>query len=225
MKNLNIKAFGGLLFLLVALGALLFIPAGTFAYWQAWVFLAVFGFCTLAVTIYLMKKDPALLERRVKAGPGAEKEQTQKIIQSVASLAFIGIFIVSALDHRYSWSAVPLYATIAGDVIVALGLIAVFLVFRENSFTSAVIEVGKGQKLISTGPYAIVRHPMYAGAFIMLLGVPPALDSWWGLLAVIPLILAIVSRLMHEEKFLVKNLHGYGQYMKKIKYRLLPFVF
>ena len=224
MKGLKMKAFGGLLFLIVVLGALLFIPAGTFDYWQAWVFLAVFGLSTLAITLYLMKKDPGLLEKRVTAGPTAEKERSQKIVQSVASVAFAAIFIISALDYRFAWSMVPNYAAIVGDVLVALGLLAVFFVFKENSFTSATIEIDPEQKVISTGPYALVRHPMYAGAFVMLVGVPPALGSWWGLVAVIPLMFAIVRRLFDEEKFLAKNLMGYAEYQKMVKYRLVPFV-
>jgi protein-S-isoprenylcysteine O-methyltransferase Ste14 len=224
MKNLNIKAFGGLLGLLVVMGAGLFLSAWTFEYWQAWVFLAVFGTSTLFVTLYLMKHDPALLERRVEAGPGAEKEWSQKVIQSIAQIAFIAVIILPAFDYRFSWSVVPTYAVITGDVLVALGLYFVFLVFKENTFTSATIEIADSQKVISTGPYALVRHPMYAGAFVMLLGVSPALGSWWGLVAVIQLMLAIVVRLFDEEKFLVKNLPGYAEYQKKVKFKLVPFI-
>ena len=224
MKNLNTKAFGGLLFLLLIMAALLFLPAWTLDYWQAWIFLVVFGLSTMVVTVYLMKKDPKLLERRVDAGPGAEKEKSQKIIQSVASIAFIAIFIVSALDHRFAWSMVSQYAIVVGDVLVALGLLAVFFVFKENTFTSATIEIDPVQKVISTGPYALVRHPMYAGAFIMLLGTPIALGSWWGLFAIIPLVISVIWRLLDEEKFLAKNLGGYVEYQNKVRYRLVPLV-
>ncbi len=205
MNDLNKKSFGGLIFLTSALAALLFISTGSIDYWQAWVFLCVFFVTTLVITVNLMKNDPELLERRINAGPGAEKEKRQKVIQSLASLAFIALFIVSALDHRFGWSVVPIYAVAAGDVLVVLGLFAVFSVFKENSYTSATIEVGAAQKVISTGPYAIVRHPMYAGAFVMLLGVPLALGSCWGLLAVVPMVAAVVWRLLDEEKFLAKN--------------------
>jgi len=183
----------------------------------------VFFACVLAVTLWLMKHDPKLLERRVNAGPGAEKEKSQQVIQAIASVAFVAIFVVSALDHRFRWSGpLPLAATLAGLALVAIGLYIVFLTFKENSFTSAIIEVGAEQKLVETGPYARVRHPMYLGAFIMLLGVPPALDSWWGELAVLPLILAIIVRLLEEERFLVKNLPGYVEYQKKVRWRLVP---
>ncbi len=224
MKNLNVKAFGGLFFLVLVLALALFIPAGTLAYWQAWVFLAVWTVAVLAITLYLMKKDPGLLERRVAAGPVAEQQRSQKIIQGLASLAFILMFILPALDHRFGWSSVPLFVVGVGDILVAFGLYYVFLVFKENTFTSAVIAVGAEQKLITTGPYAVVRHPMYAGAFIMLLGVPLALGSWWGLLPLIPMIAVIVVRLLEEEKFLVKNLAGYVRYRKMVRYRLIPFV-
>jgi len=224
VKNLNIKAFGGLFFLVFVLALALFLPAGTLNYWQAWVFLAVWTVSVLAITLYLMKRDPDLLERRVEAGPVAEKEKSQRLIQSLASLAFIVMFVIPALDHRFAWSTVPLFVVVAGDILVAFGLYSVFLVFKENTFTSAVISVGTEQKIISTGPYAVVRHPMYAGAFIMLFGVPLALGSWWGLLPIIPMIIVIVWRLLEEEKFLAKNLSGYSEYRNKVRYRIIPFI-
>ena len=224
MKNLGMQAFGGFLFLFLVMSSSIFLTAWTFNYWQAWTFLAVFFASVLAITIYLMKKDPKLLERRVRGGPSAEKEKSQQVIQSIAGIAFIAIFLISALDHRFGWSAVSRYIVIVGDVLVALGLLVVFLVFRENTFTSATIEIATDQKVISTGPYSLVRHPMYSGAFIMLLGVPIALGSWCGLLAVIPLILVIVARLFDEEKFLAQSLVGYPEYLNRVLYRLIPFV-
>ena len=182
LNILNIKAFGGLLFLLLVMGALLFIPAGTLAYWQAWVFLAVYFAASLAITLYLMKKDPELLERRMSGGPAAEKETTQKIIMSFVSLGFIGLFVLAGLDHRFAWSHMPPSAALAGDALVVLGWIGIFFVFRENAFASATIELAPDQKVISTGPYALVRHPMYAGGLVMFLGISIALGSWWGLL-------------------------------------------
>jgi protein-S-isoprenylcysteine O-methyltransferase Ste14 len=224
MKNLNVRAFSGLLFLIIVIAAMLFLPAWTINYWQAWVFLIVFFVTVSVITLYLMKKDPKLLERRVKAGPVAEKQISQKIIQSLASLAFISIFVLSAIDYRFKWSSVPIYIIVAGDIIVFLGLIIVFFVFRENTFTSAIIEVDIKQKVISTGPYRQLRHPMYTGAIIMLLGVPLSLGSWWGILTVIPLMLVIIPRLLDEEKFLTKNLPGYSDYKKEVRYRLIPFI-
>jgi protein-S-isoprenylcysteine O-methyltransferase Ste14 len=224
MRNLNIRALAGLLQLVVALAALIFLPAWTLHYWQGWILIAVFVACALAITIYLMRNDPALLERRIKAGPAAEQETSQKIIQGLAIVAFISIFVVSALDHRFGWSAVPTFVVALGDILIALGFYFVFLVFRENTFASGTIEVGGEQKVITTGPYALVRHPMYIGALVMLFGVPLALGSWWGLLTIALMVLVIVWRLLDEEDFLAKRLAGYSEYQKRVRYRLLPFI-
>src|ERR1019366_5707727 len=162
MSILHKKAFGGLLFLVLVTAARLFIPAWTFDYWQAWTFLAVYFALSLAITLYLMKQDPKLLERRMSGGPTAEKEPTQKIIMFFTSLGFIGLIVFPALDHRFAWSHMPPYAALAGDVFVVLGFIAIFLVFKVNTFSSATIELAPDQRVISTGPCALVRHPMYA---------------------------------------------------------------
>jgi protein-S-isoprenylcysteine O-methyltransferase Ste14 len=223
MNDVNKKAFTGFLKLIVVVAVSMFVVAGTVDYWQAWVFLVVFFGSSLSITFYLAKNDPKLLERRINAGPGDETEKSQKIIQLLAAIAFIAVLVVPALDHRFGWSTVPHYVCIVGDILVALGFLTVFLVFRENTFASAIIEVGSEQKIVSTGPYAHVRHPMYIGALVMLLGVPLALGSWWGLLTIIPMTLVIVWRLLEEEKFLAENLSGYSDYQSKVKYRLLPF--
>ena len=160
----------------------------------------------------------------MNAGPGAEKERSQKIIQSLATIGFIAVIVFPAVDHRFGWSSVPLPVAIAGDALVTLGLLIIFFVFKENTFTSSVIEVDPEQRVIATGPYALVRHPMYVGALVMLLGVPLALGSWWGLFTVIPITLVIVWRLVDEEKFLVKNLSRYSEYQNKVRYRLVPFI-
>ena len=224
MNQLVIRAFAGLLFLLIVMTIIIFVPAWTLDYWQAWIFLVVFFVPPLLITIYLMKHDPKLLERRTTAGPGAEQERIQNIIQALAGLAFIAIFIVSALDHRFGWSTVPAYVTALGDVLVILGFYLVFLVFKENTFASGTIEVVAEQRVISTGPYALVRHPMYIGALVMLIGVPLALGSWWGLLAIIPMTLVLILRLLDEEKFLAKNLAGYSDYQSKVRYHLFPLI-
>ncbi|HTB22176.1 MAG TPA: isoprenylcysteine carboxylmethyltransferase family protein [bacterium] len=224
MLELKVRAWAGLAALVLVMAGFLFLPAWTVLYWQAWVFLALFSAETAAITAYLMKHDPDLLERRVKAGPISEKDPIQKLIQSVASLAFVSILLISALDHRFAWSRMGTFFTVLGDLWVGAGLLAVFFVFKENTFTSATIEVGAKQTTISTGPYALVRHPMYAGAFVMLLGVPLSLASWWGLFAVLPLIGVIVWRLFAEEEYLGKNLEGYLEYQSKVKYRLVPWV-
>lgn len=187
------------------LGVCLFGPAGSFNFWQAWVYSIIFIGSAVTVTCYLWKTDPELLARRVNAGPGAEKKRTQKIIQFFASIFFLAVLIIPSLDHRFGWSNVPLYIIILGDVLVALGYFLIFLVLKENSFAAATIKLSSGQKVISTGPYSIVRHPMYSGALIMLFGTPLALGSWWGLLMFIPFTLILVWRLLDEEKFLLNN--------------------
>jgi protein-S-isoprenylcysteine O-methyltransferase Ste14 len=224
MSDLNKKAFEGLAQFFIVMAALIFLSAWTIYYWQAWIFLIAFFVPVIAITLYLMRHDPKLLARRIAAGPGAEKEKEQKIIQFFAALAFVAVFIASGLDYHLVSSSIPWEVVLVGDALVVRGLLIVFLVFKENSFTSATIEVGAEQKVISTGPYALVRHPMYAGAVVMLLGVPLALGSWWGFLPVLLLVMAIVLRLIDEEKFLIKNLSGYSEYRKKVKYRLVPFI-
>jgi protein-S-isoprenylcysteine O-methyltransferase Ste14 len=218
------RPFASLLVLLLVMAALIFIPAGTVDYWQAWTFLAVYFASSLAVTVYLMKRDPQLLERRMSGGPFAEKDPTQKIIMLLASFGFIGLVVLPVLDHRFAWSRMPPYVALAGDMLVALGFLAIVFVFRENTFSSSTIKISPGQKVISTGPYALVRHPMYAGALVMLVGIPISLGSWWGLLALAAMLPVLIWRLLDEEHFLTRNLPGYAEYMKRVQYRLIPLV-
>jgi protein-S-isoprenylcysteine O-methyltransferase Ste14 len=220
--KLVVRAFGGLAFLLAVLGAALFVTAGTFDFWQAWLFLAVFGFGATAITLDLARRDPALLARRVQAGPTAERSALQKLIQSLASLAFLALFVVSGLDRRSSWSEVAVPIVAGGAGLVLLGFFFVFRVFRANTFTSATIEVARDQHVVSTGPYAVVRHPMYAGALVLMFGVPLTLGSWWALGAVPALGAVLVWRLLDEEKQLVAGLPGYEAYCTRVRYRLLP---
>jgi protein-S-isoprenylcysteine O-methyltransferase Ste14 len=216
------NALVGLAFLLGVLAAALFGAAGTWHYWQAWAFLATFAAATLAITIFLAVRDPALLARRTKAGPLAEPTHAQQVIQSVASLAFVAVFVVAGLDRRWGWSHVPDALAIAGDALVVVGLAIVGLVFRANTYTSATVQVERQQVVISTGPYGVVRHPMYAGAFVMLLGLPLALASWCSAPALVPLFAAIVVRLFAEERVLLHELAGYADYRGKVRYRLVP---
>ena len=222
MDSLIRKAALGFTQLIAALGILLFAPAWTFNYWQAWVYLPVFAGSSALITFYLWKNDPKLLERRTNAGPRAENESSQKLIQLLASFVFIGAIALPALDHRLAWSAVPVAVVIAGDVLAALGFLIVFFVFKENTFAAAAIAVTPDQKVVATGPYAVVRHPMYTGALVMLFGTPLALGSWWGLAMFIPMIFIIAWRARAEEQFLFKNLSGYREYCQVVRYRLVP---
>ncbi|HEU4363387.1 MAG TPA: isoprenylcysteine carboxylmethyltransferase family protein [Mycobacterium sp.] len=207
---------------LVAFGLLLFLPAGTLHYWQAWVFLAVFALSTWIPSVYLLRTNPAALERRMRAGPLAETRPLQRIIITVVFICFPAMFVVSALDHRFGWSTVPAAVCLIGNVLVAIGLGVAMLVIIQNGYAAANVTVEAGQKVISTGLYGLVRHPMYTGNVIMMVGVPPALGSYWGLVFVIPGIIVLVLRIGDEEKLLAEELNGYSQYRNQVHYRLLP---
>jgi protein-S-isoprenylcysteine O-methyltransferase Ste14 len=220
--NLAIRTAKSAVVGLLALGAIVFVPAGTLAYWQGWAFIVVFTVSTNIIGIYLALKDPALLERRIKAGPGAETRPTQKALIALAFAGAIGLVIASVLDHRFGWSHVPALVSVLGNALVALGLMIDLLVFRENSYGASTIEKMEGQKVISTGLYALVRHPMYVGVLIMVIGVPLALGSYWGLLLMLFNVPILVLRILDEEKMLALDLDGYTNYMRTVRYRLVP---
>lgn len=224
MKNLLLKSTAGLVFLDLVLALALFLSAGSLAFWQAWVFLAVWTVCVVLITVYLFKFDQRLLASRTQAGPTSETQKIQQVIQGFASLFFVGLFIVPGLDYRFHWSVVPPLLSWVSNVFVVLGFYIVFLTFRENSFTSAVIEVADHQKVVTSGPYRWVRHPMYAGAILLLLFTPLALGSWVALPFPLPLILVVALRAVEEEKFLRTNLSGYADYCQKVRYRLVPYI-
>ena len=223
--GLNTRAWLGLVSLAVVMGLLLFLAAGTARYWQAWGYLAVFFGASLLITLYLMKSDPALLARRLTGGPTAEKEKSQKVTMLFASIGFIALLVVPALGRRFMWSGVPLFMIIAGDILTALGFYIIFLVYKENTFAAATIKVTNDQRVISTGLYAVVRHPMYAGGLLYLLGTPFALGSYWGLLVLAAMMPLLLWRLFDEERFLSKNLPGYAEYCAKVRWRLIPGIF
>src|SRR5208283_4981831 len=185
------QALAGLAALAVVLWLALFLTAGSLAFWQAWAYWLVFMASVTAISVYFLKKDATLIESRLKVGPGVEEERGQKLAQVLLPLFFVLLIIVPSLDHRFRWSGVPDYLAVLGDVFVAVGLAIIFLVFMENGFASAAIEVNEGQRVISTGPYGVVRHPMYAGALVMLLFTPIALGSLWGLLPFLGLFVVI----------------------------------
>ena len=223
-RDLYVGAARGLLQFPVFMGLLLFLPAGTLHYWQAWMFIAVFLACAFIITAYLAINDPKLLERRMNVGPAREKEKTQKIIMVLASVAFASTVLLPAIDHRYGWSNVPTSIALLGNALIAAGFLAVLRVFRENTYGASTIQVAEGQTVISTGPYAMVRHPMYSASLILMAGIPIALGSWWGLLVLIPGTAVLIWRLIDEERFLKRNLPGYAQYTEKVRHRLVPFV-
>jgi protein-S-isoprenylcysteine O-methyltransferase Ste14 len=206
------------------MGFLLFVSAGTVRYWQAWIYLSLFFGMSAVITFDLMRHDPALLERRMKGGPTAERRPVQRFIMLGVSLGFIGLLVVPALDFRFRWSVVPLTGVVIGDALFALGFGFIARVYRENTFTSATIEVAEGQRVITTGPYAIVRHPMYASALLYLFGTPLALGSYWGLLPFALMLPFLLWRLVDEERLLARDLPGYTDYQKRVRYRLVPFL-
>jgi protein-S-isoprenylcysteine O-methyltransferase Ste14 len=224
MKSLAAKAWVSLAVLVLVIASLLFVPAGTVRYWQGWVYLTVFTLCSVLVTLDLVKHDPALLERRLKGGPWAEGRTQQRIIMVFTMIGFIGLLVVPPLDIRYRGSGVSSVIVVLGDALVALGYWFIALVYRENSFTAATIQIAPGQRVVSTGPYAIVRHPMYASATLYLVGTPLALGSFRGLAVVVAMLPFLLWRLMDEERFLARNLAGYTQYQSRVRYRLVPFV-
>jgi protein-S-isoprenylcysteine O-methyltransferase Ste14 len=224
MQKLNAKAWFALAVLTTVMGLLLFIPAGTVHYWQAWVYLSIFTGASALTTLYLMRRDPALLERRMSGGPMAERQPAQQVIMLCVSIVFVALLVVPALDHRFGWFVVPLAGVVAGYVLVAVGFYFISLVYRENTFTSATIEVTDAQKVISTGPYAVVRHPMYASASLYLVGTPLALGSYWGLVPIAGMMPLLIWRLFDEERFLARDLPGYPEYQKRVRHRLVPYV-
>ena len=203
----------------LGLGLIFFVPAGTLDYWEAWVYCAVLLVPFVFVLTYLLRKDPELLARRIRLN---EKEPAQRRIIRASSLIFFTGFLIPGLDHRFGWSDIPVEAVLAANVLVILGYILVFLVFKENPFASRVVEVEPDQRVISSGPYALVRHPMYLGTSIMWLATPIALGSYWALPVFLILPIVLVYRIMNEEEVLQRELPGYREYTQTVKYRLIP---
>lgn len=207
----------------VALGLLLFLAAGTFDYWQAWVFLAVFNLAGWIPSIYLLRTNPDAFERRMR-GATAETRVVQRVLIVGWLLSVPAAFLVSGFDHRFGWSHVPTALCLVGNILVAGGLILVTMVVVQNSYAAANVQVEGDQKIVSTGLYGMVRHPMYTGSMIMLVGTPLALGSYWGLLAVVLAGISLGFRIQDEEKLLQQELDGYLDYTQKVRYRLVPCV-
>ena len=220
--KIALQALASAVFGLLFFGLALFLPAGTFAYWQAWVFIAVFSACSLVSSVYLAVRHPAALARRMNAGPTAETRPVQRIIISAIVLSVVAVLVVSALDWRFGWSTVPVWVVVVGDALVALGLVGTQIVVMQNNYAGASITVEADQPLVSNGLYGIVRHPMYAGSPLVNVGLGLWLGSYAAMLfAVVPLALLLL-RIVIEERFLRRELPGYGEYAARVPYRLLP---
>jgi len=206
----------------LAFAALLLGPAGSLRFWQAWLFGFVFVAGTSAMSIYFLKHDPKLVERRMQIGPTAEQEPAQKIIMAIILSGFVVLLALPGFDYRWHWSAVPPWLVLAANVGVALSFGIFFVVLKQNSYAASTIRVEAGQPVVSTGAYAIVRHPLYSGALVLLTFTPLALGSYWTLLVLVPMVPVLAWRLLDEERFLKLNLPGYADYCRSVRFRLIP---
>ncbi len=221
MQSLIKKIIVRLAMLPLVLFLLVIIPAGTFDFWQAYVYFGILLIPMLYILFFFLRNDPGFLERRTRL---KEKEKEQKIILVLFSLVFIAGFVIPGLDKRFGWSNVPAGIVLITDLIIFLGYMLIFAVFRQNSHASRIVEVESGQKVITTGLYSIVRHPMYLGVLIMYIPTPVALGSYWGLIPMSGIILGLILRIANEEKVLRQNLEGYIEYCQSTRYRLIPFL-
>ncbi|MGC9398002.1 MAG: methyltransferase family protein [Anaerolineae bacterium] len=204
---------------LVVLSASFFLPAGTLRYWEAWVYMGVLFASLTFITFYLLRHNPALLERRLRM---KEQEVEQKRVIGFFSLIFVAAFLLPGFDRRFGWSAVPVWLVLAADAVILLGFLLFILTLRENAYAARTIAVEETQEVITTGPYAVVRHPMYL-AMLMIFGFSPlALGSYWALLSVGPFVIVLVVRILNEEKVLLRDLPGYAAYRDSVRYRLVP---
>ncbi len=224
MKNAKAIIWSEVVIASVVIALVVFGTAGTIDYWQGWAFLVAGGVATLLPTLAILQ-DPVLLESRTKGGPAAEQRPIQRLIVVCAGLAAVAAFVVPGLDHRFGWSSVPPWLSVAGDLLVVASLWAVYRVFKENSFGSTTVELAQGQRVISTGPYAIVRNPMYTCAAGYFVGMSLALGSYWGLVPAVLTVVGLSFRLVDEEKFLAQNLAGYAEYCAKVRWHLIPGIF
>lgn len=210
-----------LIFGFILIGLMLFLPAWTFNYFGAWLFLGVLFLPMLIMGAVMLIKAPALLEKRLN---NKEKESTQRGVVALSGLAFLGGFLISALDFRFGWSYVPTWLTITAAVLFLIGYGIYAEVMRENAYLSRTVEVQEGQKVIDTGLYGVVRHPMYLATLLMFLPIPLILQSFWGLIPMASYPVVIIIRILNEEKVLTDGLDGYAEYKTRVKYRLIPFI-
>jgi protein-S-isoprenylcysteine O-methyltransferase Ste14 len=220
-KKLFIQAIGKYLLGLILVSILLFIPAGTLNYWNAWLLIGVLCIPMLIVGIVLMIKNPELLRKRLNA---KEKEEEQKSVILLGGLMFVIGFVVAGLDYRFQWLVLPEWLVIAATVVLLFAYLLYAEVLRENAYLSRTIEVQEGQKVIDSGLYGIVRHPMYVSTILLFLSMPLVLGSFFSFLVFLIYPVITVKRIRNEEEVLEKSLEGYSEYKKRVKYRLIPFI-
>jgi protein-S-isoprenylcysteine O-methyltransferase Ste14 len=216
------RSFAGLAGMQIVLAVLLFVPAGSLRYYAGWAYWAIVGACSLVITLYFLRHDRALVERRLRSGPLAETQRRQQLIQAAASGLIGALMLVCGLDYRFTWSELPGLVVSAADALVVAGFAVVFRAFRANSFAAGTIMSHTGQHVVSSGPYRFVRHPMYSGAMLALLATPFALGSLGAAVIAAALCAVIVLRLLEEERYLRANLSGYVAYTQTVRYRLVP---
>ncbi len=224
MNDAATKMWFGLVAAFVLIALAVFLSAGTLNYWQGWLYMGVGVVSSVLLTMNIVK-DPALLERRTKFGPGSEGRPIQKIIVAMTGIPVIAAFIVPGLDRRFGWSSVPPWLSVFGNIVIIISIWMVYRVFKENSFGAATVVVSSEQKVVSTGPYSVVRNPMYSSAVVYFIGLSLALGSYWGLIAAFLTIIGFVLRLLDEERFLSENLPGYKGYCLKVRWHLIPGIF
>lgn len=219
--KLILSALTKFIFGLILIGVMLFLPAWTLDYPGAWLFIALLFVPMLIMGVVLAVKAPSLLEKRLN---NKEKEKAQRGVVALSGLMFPLGFVLSALDFRFGWSSVPLWAVITASALFLVGYAAYAEVMRENAYLSRTVEMQQGQTVISTGLYGVVRHPMYLATLLMFLPMPLILGSLWGLIPFLLYPVVIVIRILNEEKILTEGLEGYAEYKTKVKYRLIPFI-
>jgi len=205
----------------IFIGCMLFLPAGTLGYWEAWLYMGLLFIPVAIAGVVLVIKDPELLERRMRT---REREAPQRKVIAGSSLLLLAEFLIPGFDRRYAWSTVPLSLVLLADILILLGYLLFILTIRENRFASRVVEVQDNQVVISTGPYALVRHPMYLAISVIFTLTPLALGSYWALIPALLLPLVLAARIGNEEQLLRRDLPGYEEYCQKVKYRLLPLI-
>lgn len=219
---LALRAWRHVISMVLSVGVILFVAAGTLRYWQAWMYVGIYALALCFNTAYFLRSDPALVERRLHAGPGAEHSSRQRRIQAITACCLLSMLVIAGLDHRRSLSSLPAGASMAAALVFVAALVVVFMVFTQNSHAGSVVEVTPGQLLATRGLYGCVRHPMYAASAMAFIATPVMLGSVWALTGAMAATLAMAARLRDEERELIEHLPGYVAYCRAVRFRLIP---